>query len=72
MDYFPASGLRLVDLGKLEYIGAIRCWTSSSYGVTRVSDRAGCIVSQLDSTSPLSFGSRAEGFPVRCVQELIK
>ena len=67
-DFYPASGLRSSTSGGLSNVGARSySWSSSPYSVTSV------LGSGVDFYSsgvyPEGSHNRANGFPVRCVQE---
>lgn len=68
--YFPALGLRSWTMGVLGNVGANgRCWQSSSSGLGGSVIRGSDLYSYVSSVAPHGTGGRAEGFPVRCVQE---
>lgn len=69
--YFPASGQRSWTTGELGNVSTNgRCWKSSSNGLGELSNRGSDLNSNASNVNPLNTGYRAEGFPVRCVQEL--
>ena len=67
--YFPASGQVNNVTGGLNAVGNNgRCWPSTSYGVGVTT--CGSLYTNVTNVNPVNNGYRAEGFPVRCVQEL--
>jgi len=66
-DFYPASGYRGRASGGLAYVGSYGySWSSSP---TQSSASAGNLTFVAAYVSPQSSNSRANGFPVRCVQE---
>ena len=66
-DFYPASGYRNRTSGALTNVGSYGCsWSSSP---TQSSTYAGYLYFDAAYVSPQTNGSRAYGFPVRCVRE---
>ncbi len=64
-DFYPASGHRYRTSGALANVGSYGCcWSSAPSG-----SNARFLYFGSSSVTPLSDGSRAFGFPVRCVRE---
>ena len=69
--YFPASGLRKREMGALRNVSQEgELWSASSY--TAESCGGISAYSTVEGVSPFFLTYRVNGFPVRCVQELIK
>lgn len=69
--YFPASGDRQVESGKLVAMGAQAfCRSSSPVGAGNA--QSGNLSLGSATLHPLSINSRGAALPVRCVQELTK
>ena len=70
--YFPASGQRSLEVGVLVNAGAsVRSYASSPCGIGELIFRGGSAFFGLLYVYPQYTGCRSEGFPVRCVQELM-
>ena len=68
-DFYPASGYRAYGSGILDRVGLTGCaWSGSSYSASGMNG-SGLVFSSSDLNPEVGYGSRAHGFPVRCVHE---